>query len=294
MLQTPLRVHQKQNRRLDSHSFSNFDEASLPAPEPQFVYSHTMKIALFGYGKMGKEIEQIALQRGHQIALKLNGNNISTITKDNLQKCDAAIEFSTPQSAVTNILLCFESGIPVVVGTTGWNEKIDDVRKKCIDRDGSLFYASNFSIGMNIFFKVNELLAKMMDHYADYDVSLEETHHIHKTDTPSGTAITLAKQIIEQVKRKKKYVSTSFPYITPQTAATLAPAIGLPEELRIISKRIDEVPGTHSVKYVSAIDDIEIIHTAHNRKGFASGAVLAAEFLKDKKGIYGMNDLMRL
>jgi 4-hydroxy-tetrahydrodipicolinate reductase len=238
-----------------------------------------MKIALFGYGKMGKEIEQIALLRGHEIVLKIDLNNIKNISKEDLKKCDTAIEFSTPASAMVNMKKCFDAGIPVVVGTTGWYDKLEEVKKICEEKNGCLFYASNFSIGVNIFFKVNEYLAKVMNNYPDYNISMEEIHHVHKLDSPSGTAISLANKIIENVKRKKKYVNTK----TEKA-----------DELEIISKREDEVPGTHSVKYFSSIDDIEIKHTAHNRKGFAMGAVLATEFMKGKKGIFGMNDLMQL
>lgn len=237
-----------------------------------------MKIALFGYGKMGKEIEQIALQRKHEIILKIDLHNADSISKEDLQKCDAAIEFSAPHSAISNMTKCFDAGIPVVVGTTGWYDKKEEMKKLCTEKNGCLFYASNFSIGVNIFFKVNEQLAKMMNNYFDYNVSMEEIHHIHKLDAPSGTAISLADQIIENIKRKTKYVNTK----TTQ-----------PEELEIISKREGEVPGTHTVKYFSAIDDIEIKHTAHNRKGFALGAVLAAEFVKGKKGIFGMENLLQ-
>ena len=238
-----------------------------------------MKIALFGYGKMGKEIEQIALLRGHEIVLKIDLNNIKNISKEDLKKCDTAIEFSTPASAMVNMKKCFDAGIPVVVGTTGWYDKLEEVKKICEEKNGCLFYASNFSIGVNIFFKVNEYLAKVMNNYPDYNISMEEIHHVHKLDSPSGTAISLANQIIENNKRKKKYVNTK----TEKA-----------DELEIISKREDEVPGTHTVKYFSSIDDIEIKHTAHNRKGFAMGAVLATEFMKGKKGIFGMNDLMQL
>lgn len=238
-----------------------------------------MKIALFGYGKMGKEIEQIALQRNHEIALKIDENNIRSITKEDLKKCDAAIEFSTPASAIPNMNLCFQAGVPVVVGTTGWYDRLEKVKKVCEELDGCLFYASNFSIGVNIFFKMNEQLAKIMNAYPEYNVSMEEIHHVHKLDAPSGTAITLANQVIENLKRKKKWANTG----TERS-----------DEIAIISKRIDEVPGTHTVKYYSAIDDIEIMHKAHNRKGFAMGAVLAAEFVKGKTGIFGMNDLMKL
>ncbi|MBI4947703.1 MAG: 4-hydroxy-tetrahydrodipicolinate reductase [Bacteroidetes bacterium] len=253
-----------------------------------------MKIALFGYGKMGKEIEQIALQRGHEIALKIDVSNINSITNEDLKKCDTAIEFSTPASALSNMTKCFDAGIPVAVGTTGWYDKLGEVKKICKEKDACLFYASNFSIGVNMFFRMNEQLAKMMNKYSDYNVSMEEIHHVHKLDAPSGTAITLANQIIENVNRKKKYVNTSPPIPSPKGEGSFSPAKIFPEELEIISKRIDEVTGTHSVKYFSSIDDIEIKHTAHNRKGFATGAMLAAEFLKGKKGIFGMNDLMQL
>lgn len=238
-----------------------------------------MKIALFGYGKMGKEIEQIALQRGHSVVLKIDENNIGSLSKEDLSNCDVAIEFSTPASAIANMTRCFLTGIPVVVGTTGWYDRLEKVKKLCEENDGCLFYTSNFSIGVNIFFKLNEQLAKMMNAYPDYNVSMEEIHHVHKLDAPSGTAISLANQITANLNRKKKWSNSK----TEKA-----------EELEIISKRIDEVPGTHSVKYFSAIDDIEIKHTAHNRKGFATGAVLAAEFVKGKKGIFGMNELMQL
>lgn len=241
-----------------------------------------MKIALFGYGKMGKEIEQIALQRKHEVILKIDEANINSITKDDLKKCDAAIEFSTPHSAIANMTRCFDAGLPVVVGTTGWYDKLEGVKKLSKEKNGCLFYASNFSIGVNIFFKMNEQLAKVMNAYTDYNVSMEEVHHVHKLDAPSGTAITLANQITENMNRKNKWVNTSSPANSSKA-----------EELEIVSKRIDEVPGTHTVKYHSTIDDIEIMHKAHNRKGFAMGAVLAAEFVKGKNGIFGMNDLMK-
>jgi len=248
-----------------------------------------MKIALFGYGKMGKEIEEIALKRGHEILLKIDLHNSSSIGKPDLNKCDAAIEFSTPHSAIANISKCFDAGLPVVVGTTGWYDKLEEVRKQCSEKNGCLFYASNFSIGVNIFFKINESLARIMNSYPDYNVSMEEIHHIHKLDVPSGTAITLANQILENIKRKNKWTSS-----IRLAAKNTTTAFSSAEELEIVSKRIDEVPGTHSIKYFSSIDDIEIRHTAHNRKGFALGAVLAAEFIKEKKGIFGMNDLLKL
>ena len=238
-----------------------------------------MKIALFGYGKMGKEIEQIALQRGHEITLKIDINNAETFSKEEFKKCDAAIEFSTPHTVIANMNKCFDAGVPVVVGTTGWYDKIDDIEVMCLDKNGCLFWASNFSVGVNVFFKVNEYLAKMMNNYPEYKISIEEIHHIHKSDSPSGTGISLANQVIQNIPKKTNWVKA-------ETKKE--------NELEIISKRENEVPGTHTVKYLSAIDDIEIMHKAHNRKGFALGAVLAAEFVKGKKGVYGMNDLLKL
>ncbi len=228
---------------------------------------------------MGKEIEQIALQRKHEVVLKIDVNNMNSVSREDLKKSEVAIEFSTPKSAVPNMMKCFDAGIPVVTGTTGWYDKLDEVTKICKEKNGGLFHASNFSIGVNLFFKLNRQLAKMMDSYPDYDVSMEEIHHIHKLDAPSGTAITLAEQVLENIKRKTKYSNE-------RTSEK--------EVLGIVSKREGEVPGTHIVKYQSSIDDIEILHKAHSRKGFAMGAVLAAEFLRGKKGIFGMNDLLEL
>ncbi len=248
-----------------------------------------MKIALFGYGKMGKEIEQIALQRGHKIALKIDINNVETFSKDELKKCDSAIEFSTPTTVIANMNKCFDAGVSIVVGTTGWYDKAEEIKKICKEKNGCLFYASNFSVGVNVFLKVNEYLAKMMNNYPEYKISIEEIHHIHKLDSPSGTGISLANQVIENVERKIKWVNK-----TLSGFETLTELSEKENELEIISKREGEVPGTHTVKYHSAIDDIEIMHKAHNRKGFALGAVLAAEFVKGKKGVYGMNDILKL
>ncbi len=236
-----------------------------------------MNIALIGYGKMGKEIEKIALSRGHAIVLKVDVNNANTYTIDELKKANVAIEFSTPESAIKNTYKCFEAGIPIVVGTTGWHNKLDEVKQKCKEKNQALFYSSNFSIGVNLFFKVNKSLAKLMSLYPGYNVTMEEIHHVHKLDAPSGTAITLANQVMEQIKNKQKWVNVSTNNET---------------ELSIISKRIDEVPGTHTVTYSSDIDEISITHIAHNRKGFALGAVIAAEWIIGKKGIFGMDDLM--
>jgi 4-hydroxy-tetrahydrodipicolinate reductase len=238
-----------------------------------------MNIALIGYGKMGKEIEQIAISRGHTIVLKVDVSNATTYTLDELKKADVAIEFSTPEAAINNIYKCFDANVPVVVGTTGWLSKLDEVKQKCATQQQTLFYASNYSIGVNLFFKLNEYLAKLMNNYPDYNVSMEEIHHVHKLDAPSGTAISLANQVIEQLDEKQKWVNE---------------ASNSKHDLSIISKRIDEVPGTHTVTYNSAVDEISITHIAHNRKGFALGAVVASEWIKGKKGVFGMNDLMNL
>ena len=237
-----------------------------------------MKIVLFGYGKMGKEIEKIALERGHEILLKINSLESKVDFPKNISEADIAIEFSTPESAVENIMTCFDSNIPVVVGTTGWLQKMPEIKKVCTEKNQGLFYASNFSIGVNLFFQLNTYLAKLMNPYKEYDVTMEEIHHIHKKDAPSGTAITLAEEIIANNSSKKNWTNTSS---------------NQPEKLSIVSKRIDEVPGTHTILYQSEVDAIEIKHIANNRKGFAFGAVLAAEWMINKKGIFGMNDLLK-
>jgi 4-hydroxy-tetrahydrodipicolinate reductase len=238
-----------------------------------------MKIAMIGYGKMGKAIEVIALQRGHTVDLKIDIDNLESFTKENLQQCDVAIEFTGPHSAPLNILKCLDAATPVVSGSTGWLDKRGEIERSCTEKNGCFLYASNFSVGVNIFFEVNKKLAQLMSRQPAYDVSIEEIHHTQKKDAPSGTAITLAEQVLLEVNRIKSWVN----HIP-----------GNPEELTITSKRIDPAPGTHSVKYSSPIDDIEIIHTAHNRQGFALGAVLAAEFIHNKKGIFCMQDVLDL
>ncbi len=236
-----------------------------------------MKIALLGYGKMGHALEEIAVKRGHEIVLKINDQNLEDLTKENIQKADVAIEFTNPDSAMQNILLCLNEKVPVVCGTTGWLNNLKTIEDKCKELNGSFLYASNFSVGVNIFFELNKKLATLLNPHPAYEVTLEEIHHTQKKDAPSGTAITLAEQIIGISDKKDKWVNS-------ESAKE--------NELSIISKRIDEVAGTHSVKYSSAIDDIEIIHTAHNRKGFAEGAVLAAEYIVEKKGIFSMKDVL--
>jgi 4-hydroxy-tetrahydrodipicolinate reductase len=236
-----------------------------------------MKLALIGYGKMGKAIEEVALHRGHEIVIKIDQPNLHDFTKENLSKADVAIEFTGPNSAFDNVKKCLEFGVPAICGSTGWTEKMEAIKNLCTERNGAFIYSSNYSVGVNIFFEVNKKLAALMAPHKEYEVILEEIHHTQKKDAPSGTAITLAEQILEQVKRKKQWVNE---------------LSDNPEDLEIISQRIDPAAGTHSVKYSSAIDNIEIIHTAHNRKGFAGGAVLAAEFLKDKKGFFTMKNVL--
>ena len=238
-----------------------------------------MKIALIGYGKMGKAIESIALNKGHEIVLKIDIQNNNDFTEAALQKADVAIEFTGPHSAYENIKKCIAWGVPVVSGSTGWLDKWNEVKDLCEVNNGTLIYSSNYSIGVNLFFELNKQLAQLMQPYNSYDVSMTEVHHTEKKDAPSGTAISLAEQILAQIGRKNKWVNA---------------ASANSNELVIQSERIDPAPGTHIVKYSSDIDDIEIIHTAHTRIGFASGAVLAAEFAFEKKGIFTMKDVLGL
>ena len=238
-----------------------------------------MKIALIGYGKMGKAIEEIALEKGHTIGLKITSSNTADLTEKNLQQCDVAIEFTNPNTAIENMMLCIESGVPVVCGSTGWYEKEEPIKDYCITENGTLLYASNFSVGVNIFFQINKHLAKMMASRKEYTVSIQEIHHTQKKDAPSGTAITLAQQIIEERNDKAQWTLEN----SPQQ-----------NEIGITSTRTDPAPGTHHVLYSSPVDDIEIIHTAHNRKGFAAGALIAAEFIAGKKGIFTMEDVLKI
>lgn len=236
-----------------------------------------MKIALIGYGKMGHMIEEIALQRGHEVVLKIHIDNTEDFTEANTKAADVAIEFTAPESAFENVKRCIEFGVPVVSGSTGWNRQLPEAKDYCQQKGGAFLHASNFSIGVNIFFQVNKLLAKLMASQPGYEVTLKEVHHTQKLDSPSGTAVTLAEQVIENIGRKKSWVNE------PSQKG---------EQLSIISERVDPAPGTHYVKYSSEVDDIEIIHTAHSRKGFALGAVLAAEFLAGKKGVFSMDDVL--
>lgn len=242
-----------------------------------------MKIVILGYGKMGQLIEKFVLKRGHEIALIVDSQNREGLTTDDLEDADIAIDFSTPEAALDNISLCFEANLPLVVGTTGWYDHLQEVKETCLDANQSLLYGSNFSIGVNIFFHVNKLLAKAIAPYQQYDVQVEEIHHIHKLDAPSGTAITIAEGIIENSETKKSWVN--------QLIGSEEDIVNLPDELLIESIRIEEVPGTHTVLYSSEVDQIEFKHTAHNRDGFALGAVIAAEWLYGKKGFYQVTEI---
>jgi 4-hydroxy-tetrahydrodipicolinate reductase len=238
-----------------------------------------MKIALIGYGKMGKAIEQIAITQGHEIILKISSTNQQDFTIENLKKADVAIEFSTPEIAWHNLKILLQAGIPTVCGTTAWLDHLDHAKKLTLASETAFIFASNFSIGVNLFFAVNEYLAQLMKTQNQYEIQIEEIHHTQKKDAPSGTAVTIAEGILNKIGRKEKWVN----HLSNE-----------PKDLSIISQRIDPAPGTHKINYSSAIDDIEIIHTAHNRIGFASGAIAAAEYIWNKKGIFTMKDVLGL
>ncbi|UZH54736.1 4-hydroxy-tetrahydrodipicolinate reductase [Salinimicrobium tongyeongense] len=232
-----------------------------------------MKIALLGYGKMGKTIERLAVERGHEIVLKVDND----IDNADLQKADVAIDFSVPNAAFKNITTCFEKQIPVVSGTTGWLKKYEEAVELCKKQDAAFIYASNFSLGVNLFFELNRNLAKLMNRFKEYNVAIEEIHHTQKLDAPSGTAISLAEQIVEN---------------SDKTGWRLDEA--KENEIPVTAKRIENVPGTHSILYNSEVDSIKIEHVAHSRDGFALGAVIAAEWLQHRKGIYSMKDVLGL
>ena|SRR5688572_9045063 len=234
-----------------------------------------MKIILLGYGKMGKTIEKIAINRGHEISARIDIDNQSDFDD---AEGDVAIEFSHPDAAFDNITRCLTRKLPIVCGTTGWLKRKSEIENLCNKVNGTFFYASNYSLGVNLFFKINEYLAKMMNGFPEYEILMDEIHHMEKKDAPSGTAISLAEGILKNVTRKKSWVSKK---------------TTKPEEIYIGSFRIDQVPGTHIVKYESPIDDIEIKHTAHSRDGFALGAVLVAEWAQNKQGILSMDDFLK-
>lgn len=237
-----------------------------------------MNIAIIGYGRMGKMIEKIALERGHNILFRFDIDNMQDFTEENLRKVDVAIEFTTPQSAYKNVKKCLDANVPVVSGTTGWLEKMEELRTQTIKENKAFFYSSNFSIGVNIIFYLNRRLAQIMNQFPQYKPSITETHHIHKKDAPSGTAITLANGIIDNLSRINSWTMDQ-----PET-----------DQLKITSIRKDEIPGIHSIVYDSDFDTIELKHSAKGREGFATGAVMAAEFLVGKRGFYTMEDLLQL
>ncbi len=236
-----------------------------------------MKIALIGYGKMGREIESAAIKRGHEIIIKIDVDNLSDLASERFKQADVAVEFTTPETAEENIRACFDAGVRVVSGTTGWTDKLEELKTLCSEKEQTFFYASNFSIGVNILFKLNQWLAGVIDKFPNYDIGIKEIHHIHKKDAPSGTAITLAEGMLQKINRKTAWKNDES---------------SDPETIPIISERSGEVPGTHIITCKSELDVLEVSHQALNRSIFASGAVLAAEFVNGKKGIYTMDDLM--
>jgi 4-hydroxy-tetrahydrodipicolinate reductase len=242
-----------------------------------------MKLALLGYGKMGHIIEQFALDRGHEVVLKIEELNAEELTEENLKKADVAIDFSTPATVINHIKACFNANIPIIVGTTGWYDQLEEIKEECQQSNKTLLYGSNFSIGVNVFFHVNKILAKIMNSYPQYEVLVEEIHHTQKLDSPSGTAITIAEGIIEGLENKTEWVN--------ELIGDTQEVIAKPEQLLIESHRIEDVPGTHTVIYSSEVDDIEFKHKAHNRAGFALGAVIAAEWIKGKTGFYSVTDI---
>ena len=236
-----------------------------------------MKVALLGYGKMGKEIESVLHERGHSVGHILNSKGQQK--GGHISEMDVAIEFSTPASVIDNINACFDVSIPIITGTTGWDKNLESITKKCTESNNTLFYASNFSVGVNIFFAINKKLAEIMNAHPEYNINMEETHHAEKLDAPSGTAISMANDVLSNISRKSNWINTGHPD---------------ENDIKIISNREGEVPGTHIVNYDSSIDHIEIKHTAKNRRGFALGAVLAAEWVKDKRGVFNMNNFLNI
>ncbi len=237
-----------------------------------------MKVAIIGYGKMGREIHKILLQRGHSVPLIIDMDNSGDLNAKNLAEIDVAIEFTTPTTAYGNLVKCIESGTPVVSGTTGWLDRFEELKSLCAKCGGGLFYASNYSLGVNLMFRINKQLAQLMNKFSGYSVEVEEIHHIHKVDAPSGTAITIAEGLIEGLDSKSGWVNDT----TPQA-----------QEIEIKSIREGEVPGTHTVTYESPDDILELKHTIKNRSTLAYGAVIAAEFLCGKQGVYSMEDMLK-
>ncbi|QCK16036.1 4-hydroxy-tetrahydrodipicolinate reductase [Mangrovivirga cuniculi] len=244
-----------------------------------------MKLAIIGYGKMGKTIEKIALDRGHEIVNIVEERGANVLKQLSQNGAEVAIEFSQPEAAAENIKACIDQKVKVVSGTTGWLDKMDEIKKYAKQKEGTFFYASNYSVGVNLFFHLNEWMANLMSRYSDYNVKMEEIHHTEKKDAPSGTAITLAEGIVKNhpdIQNWKLFEGDNVPENSPENIVP------------ILSKRIDPTPGTHEIIYKSDIDEISIKHTAHSRTGFALGAVLVAEWIKDKQGILTMKDFLPL
>ena len=236
-----------------------------------------MNIAIVGYGKMGRIIEEVAISRGHAVDVKIDLNNLHDFNKDVFAAIDVTIEFTGPHTAFDNVAKCLDMKMPVVCGSTGWLERLPEIENQCAKNNGAFLYASNFSVGVNIFFEINKNLARLMSGQPQYEMDIKEIHHTQKKDAPSGTAITLAEQVIENMPRKDTWVNE-------QTIS--------PNEIAIVSERTDPYPGWHEVNYHSDIDEIKIVHNAFNRNGFALGAVLAAEFIHGKNGIFTMKDVL--
>ena len=239
-----------------------------------------MRIGLFGYGKMGKAIEKIALEQGLEIAWRISRENRDQVTPGLLRQAEVIIEFTRPESAYDNVMACLQAGVPVVCGTTGWLEQMTDAEAWCTEHQGAMLWASNFSVGVNLFFALNRYLAQLMQQRPEYAPSLTETHHIHKLDAPSGTAISLAQDILAEIGRKSGW--------------RLAPDTPAPDEIPVQAIREKEVPGTHLIRWASTVDDITIEHRAHSREGFAAGALLAARWLPGKSGVFRMKDVLGL
>lgn len=261
-----------------------------------------MKIALIGYGKMGHIIEEIALSRGHEVVCTIDINNLEDFESEAFKSADVAIEFTTPKTTRGNMDKCLMAGVPVVVGSTGWYDQLEEVKAEVAAANGSLFWASNFSIGVNVFVAMQKYVAKIMNAYPQYDVAMEETHHIHKLDSPSGTAITIANAITDNLDRKQTWKETSCLWLNEDMSVNVARNAEMnttfaphnDDELEVVAFRRGEVPGIHTVVYDSEVDTITMTHSAKSRRGFALGAVVAAEWMADgKKGVYTMTDLMK-
>ncbi len=238
-----------------------------------------MRILIVGYGRMGRGIEKAALERGHEVLLKIDVDNLDQLKSDLIKKADVALEFSTPETAADNIIACIDAGLPVVCGTTGWTDNLSVVETHCREAGGTFLFASNFSIGVNIMFQINRWLAEVMNRFPEFRPSISEIHHVHKKDAPSGTAVTLAGDITRNIVALKSW----------KNDRSDDPGI-----LSVISERTGEVPGTHTLTYQSPLETLEITHKAHDRSVFASGAVMAAEFIKERTGIFRMEDLLRI